>query len=99
MFGSVNVPFLPTPANTASPGKLAKSRRQIRRTAGCRPPAFGGSIASGVLPGSARPLQKELTAFNERLLPIAARGGVKVSCGASSPIRGVVSDRLQSAVS
>jgi hypothetical protein len=33
MFGSVNVPFLPKPANTASPGKLAKARRQIRRTA------------------------------------------------------------------
>jgi hypothetical protein len=75
MFGSVNIPFLPKPANTASLGKLAKARRQIRRTADYRPPAFGGQLRPACGPDRQGRLRKSLprsTNGRFRLTPEAA---------------------------
>jgi hypothetical protein len=84
MFGSVNgqCAISAQAGKYGIAGKIGQSAPPNPENGRYRPLTFGGSIASGVPPGSAGPpLPKELTAFNERPLPIAARGGIKVSCG------------------
>ena len=77
--GAVNLPFLPKPAN--------RHRREIGKSAPPNP-ENGRLSATGVRWINCRPdrqgrrFRKSFTGSNERALPIADRGGVKVSYGA-----------------
>jgi hypothetical protein len=83
MYGSVNVPFLPKAGKYGIAGKISQSEPPNPENG--RLPATGVRWincvrrAPGI--GKAAP-ERAYRVHNERPLPIAARGGVKVSCGA-----------------